>query len=183
MSFLHVYHEADGEQPILSTFDGERIAQELGAHGIRFERWGLVELPEEADQDSILAAYGDEVARLQEEDGFATADVIHMRPDHPDKEALRTKFLDEHRHSEDEVRFFVRGLGIFYLHLNDRVYAVGCGAGDLISVPTGTTHWFDMGPNPDFTCIRMFTNKEGWVAQMTGSPIAARFPRFEALAA
>jgi 1,2-dihydroxy-3-keto-5-methylthiopentene dioxygenase len=121
------------------------------------------------------------VARLGQEEGFATVDVIGMTPAHPDRAALRGKFLDEHRHSEDEVRFFVRGEGIFYLHLGERVYAVGCAAGDLMSVPAGTAHWFDMGPAPDFTAIRLFTDPQGWVADMTGSPIAARFPRFEAL--
>jgi 1,2-dihydroxy-3-keto-5-methylthiopentene dioxygenase len=54
-----------------------------------------------------------------------------------------------------------------------------CEQGDLISVPDGTTHWFDMGPRPHFTAIRLFTNPEGWVANFTGSDIASRFPRFE----
>ncbi|SDL41212.1 1,2-dihydroxy-3-keto-5-methylthiopentene dioxygenase [Modicisalibacter muralis] len=182
MSFLHVYHEADGEQPLLSTHDGERIAAELSAHGVRFERWATpAALDTDADQDAVLAAYADDVARLKAESGFATADVIGLTPDHPDREVLRRKFLDEHRHSEDEVRFFVRGEGIFYLHLGTRVYVIGCATGDLMSVPAGTPHWFDMGPAPDFTAIRLFTNTEGWVANMTGSPIASRFPRFEAL--
>lgn len=182
MSFLHVYHEADGEQPLLSTREGARIATELAAHGIRFERWATqADLAPDADQESVLAAYADDVARLQNESGFATADVIGLTPDHPDHEALRLKFLEEHRHSEDEVRFFVRGEGIFYLHLGERVYVVGCAAGDLMSVPAGTPHWFDMGPAPDFTAIRLFTDTEGWVAKMTGSSIASRFPRYEAL--
>ncbi|HSO84145.1 MAG TPA: cupin, partial [Thiocapsa sp.] len=81
--------------------------------------------------------------------------------------------------TEFEVRFFVEGSGLFYLHTNGRVYAVICEQGDLISVPDSTTHWFDMGPRPHFTAIRFFTNPEGWVANFTGSDIASRFPRFE----
>ena len=50
---------------------------------------------------------------------------------------------------------------------------------DLLSVPAGIKHWFDMGEQPDFKCIRLFTNTEGWVADYTGSPIADSFPRFE----
>lgn len=181
MSFLKVYHEAHPGQPVRSTREGDAIAEELAPHGVRFERWALRDLPAQADQEAILSAYADEVTRLKENEGFATADVIHMTPDHPDRAALRNKFLEEHQHSEDEVRFFVRGEGIFYLHLDDHIYAVGCSQGDLMSVPTGTRHWFDMGPAPAFSCIRLFTRTEGWIAQMTGSPIAGNFPRFEQL--
>ena len=106
-----------------------------------------------------------------------SVDVLSMQPDHPQKEALRQKFLDEHTHSEDEVRFFVEGQGLFCIHKGGRVFLVLCEKGDLISVPEGTPHWFDMGPQPRFTAIRLFTNKEGWVAHMTGDDIASRFPR------
>jgi 1,2-dihydroxy-3-keto-5-methylthiopentene dioxygenase len=94
---------------------------------------------------------------------------------------MRQKFLSEHRHLEDEVRFFVRGQGLFYLHLDGQVYALQCEKQDLIRVPSGTPHWFDMGPAPDFTCIRLFTNPEGWAAQWTGDAIAERMPLFEQL--
>jgi 1,2-dihydroxy-3-keto-5-methylthiopentene dioxygenase len=36
-----------------------------------------------------------------------------------------------------------------------------------------------MGAAPDFKCIRLFTNPEGWVANFTGDDIASRFPNFE----
>jgi len=73
----------------------------------------------------------------------------------------------------------VDGQGQFYIHQNDKVYSVLCEQGDLISVPANTPHWFDMGPNPSFKCIRLFTTPEGWVANFTGSRIAQRFPRLE----
>ncbi|MEC9482011.1 MAG: cupin, partial [Halomonas sp.] len=60
-------------------------------------------------------------------------------------------------------------------------YVIGCAAGDLISVPAGTPHWFDMGPEPNFMAIRLFTDSQDWVARMTGSDIASRFPRYEVL--
>ena len=50
---------------------------------------------------------------------------------------------------------------------------------DLISVPAGMRHWFDMGPAPNFTAIRMFTTPDGWVARFTGDPIASHFPAFD----
>ena len=60
------------------------------------------------------------------------------------------------------------------------MHEVLCEKDDLISVPAGTRHWFDMGPEPYFVAIRVFTNPAGWVANFTGSDIAAQFPRLEA---
>lgn len=182
MSFLHVYHEADGEQPILSTHEGERITAELAAHGVRFERWALrPDLAPDADQEAILAAYADDIERVKGEGNFSVVDVVGLAPDDPDRKILREKFLDEHRLGEDEARFFVHGEGIFYLHLDQRVYVIGCTAGDLMSVPAEVPHWFDMGPAPDFTAICLFVDTESQVAKMTGSAISSRFPRYEIL--
>jgi len=103
-------------------------------------------------------------------------DAIRMTPDHPDREALRQKFLAEHTHSEDEVRFFVEGRGLFCLHIGAEVLQVLCEADDFLRVPAGTRHWFDMGSSPHFTAIRFFDNPEGWVAQFTGDAIAERYP-------
>jgi len=107
------------------------------------------------------------------------ADVISLPKGTPDTAALRGKFLSEHRHAEDEVRFFVAGQGLFSLHLGGRVYEVLCTRGDLIGVPADTPHWFDMGPDPEFVVIRLFINPQGWVAQFSGSDIADRFHRLE----
>ena len=74
------------------------------------------------------------------------------------------------------MRFFVRGHGLFVIHVGDKVYSMLCEKDDLISVPANTRHWFDMGPNPTFTAIRLFNDPEGWVAQFTGDKIASRFP-------
>jgi 1,2-dihydroxy-3-keto-5-methylthiopentene dioxygenase len=90
---------------------------------------------------------------------------------------MRKKFLDEHFHKEDEVRFFVAGSGLFTLHVDDKVYEILCEAGDLVGVPDGTKHWFDMGPEPSFVAIRFFTEPDGWVGHFTGTDIAQRFPR------
>jgi 1,2-dihydroxy-3-keto-5-methylthiopentene dioxygenase len=180
MSILRVF-EADGaRKPILDTTEGAAIARELGRIGVRFERWQAEKaVGSGALQDEVLTAYRADVDRLMREGGYQTADVISLTRDHPDKAALRQKFLSEHTHSEDEIRFFVDGQGLFYLHAEGRVYGALCTKGDLISVPAGTTHWFDMGPNPHLACIRIFTNPDGWVAQFTGSDIAGRFPMLE----
>jgi 1,2-dihydroxy-3-keto-5-methylthiopentene dioxygenase len=92
---------------------------------------------------------------------------------------MRAKFLDEHTHDDFEVRFFVDGRGLFYLHAGGKVYCMLCEKGDLISVPANTTHWFDMGAAPSFKCIRLFTTPDGWVGNFTGSDISRRFPDFD----
>ena len=71
---------------------------------------------------------------------------------------------------------FADGIGLFYLHLSDKVYALLCEKGDLISVPANTPHWFDLGAAPRLAAIRFFNNPEGWVAHYSGSDIAKRFP-------
>jgi 1,2-dihydroxy-3-keto-5-methylthiopentene dioxygenase len=147
---------------------------------VRFEQWEAnAPIAPGASQEDVIAAYRGDIDRLMREEGYQSVDVISLAPDHPDRAALRQKFLSEHTHSEDEVRFFVAGSGQFTLHIDGHVYDVLCEAGDLIGVPDGTPHWFDMSESPSFVAIRLFTNKEGWVANFTGTDIAGRFPRME----
>lgn len=169
-------------QPTLQTWDGELIRQELAKRGVLFQRWpARVELADDADQETILTAYAQEVAAVQQGGAYPTVDVIRMAPDHPDRQALRQKFLAEHTHAEDEVRLFVEGQGLFCLHLGDEVLQVLCEADDWIAVPAGTRHWFDMGPAPRFCALRFFNNPQGWVAEFTGDPIASRYPGLDQL--
>jgi 1,2-dihydroxy-3-keto-5-methylthiopentene dioxygenase len=181
MTQLRIFEE-DGAQ-LTEISDPAEVAEALKPLGVRFEQWPSRAIPADADQDAVLAAFAPEVDRLKAENGYRSVDVIRMVPDHPEKGALRTKFLSEHRHSEDEVRFFVEGEGLFTLRGEDKIYAVLCTEGDLISVPAGTRHWFDMGPSPRFTAIRLFTNPDGWIANFTGDAIADRFPRHEPVSA
>lgn len=179
MSVLTVFPDSQPTQPEVVR-DAAAMAERLDAIGVRFERWKTTShLPKGAGQHEVLEAYQDPVGRLKEEYGFQSADVISVNPDQPDKTALRQKFLAEHVHSDFEVRFFVEGRGLFFLHPDDKVYAVLCEKGDLISVPANTRHWFDMGAEPHLKCIRLFTTPEGWVAQFTGDDIATGFPTME----
>ncbi|MDG5488044.1 cupin [Sphingomonas sp. BGYR3] len=183
MSRLRVYAEDAPDAVLLDSADGAVIVREMAGIGVRFERWPLRDVPHGADNDVILTLYAPEIDRLKAEGGYQSVDIVRMVPDHPDRASLRTKFLDEHAHAEDEVRFFVEGEGLFTLHANGHVHALLCTAGDLISVPAGMTHWFDMGPSPTFTAIRLFVNPDGWVAKFTGDDIASRFPRHDPVAA
>jgi len=154
------------------------MSRELGAAGVRFEQWQANKpIAPGASQDEVIAAYREDIERLKREEGYQAVDVVSLNPDNPDRAAFRAKFLNEHSHAEDEVRFFVAGRGLFTLHIGEKVYEVLCERGDLIGVPAGTRHWFDMSESPYFIAIRLFTNPAGWVAEFTGSDIAERFPR------
>lgn len=184
MSRLRIFDEHRPDSPLAVHTEHAGIARELGKVGVRFERWAANQpIAPGASQDEVIAAYRADIDRLMREEGYQSVDVISLKPDHPERAALRQKFLSEHTHSEDEVRFFVAGAGQFTLHLGERIYDVLCEAGDLIGVPDGTRHWFDMSEAPHFVAIRLFTNKEGWVANYTGSDIALGFPRMEPVAA
>jgi 1,2-dihydroxy-3-keto-5-methylthiopentene dioxygenase len=180
MSHLMVYREAAPEVHELDTSDGRAIAAALARIGVRFERWAASQaLTPEMDDQAVMQAYQSDIERLKRECGYRSVDVLRCLPDNPKRQELRRKFLDEHTHAEDEVRFFVEGAGVFYLRAGGKVHVTRCERGDLISVPAGTRHWFDMGPAPYFTAIRLFTTPDGWVAQFTGDPIAQKYPSFE----
>jgi len=172
MSTLQIFAE-DGAL-LEETADPGAIAQALDTIGVVFEQWPTRDFGGDA-----LAAYAPEIDRLKARGGYRSVDLMSLTPDHPERAALRGKFLAEHTHAEDEVRFFVEGEGLFTLHADRRIFNILCTRGDLISVPAGMQHWFDMGPAPRFTVIRMFVNPDGWIAAFTGDDIASRFPRHE----
>lgn len=179
MSALTVFADDQPGSGVTVT-DFSAIHSLLNDIGVQFERWTAnCELAADADQNTVVSAYRNPIDRLKQQYGFQSVDVVNLNPDHPEKAAFRQKFLAEHNHDDFEVRFFIDGKGLFYLHVDGKVYAVLCEKGDLISVPANTPHWFDMGENPSFKCIRLFTTPEGWVATFTGNEIAKLFPTFD----
>jgi 1,2-dihydroxy-3-keto-5-methylthiopentene dioxygenase len=188
MTLLTVWPDTDPETVETRTEDPEEIADLLKQLGVRFHRWELQELPEEATSDEVLEAYRTEVDRVIDSEGYIKIDAIRMTPsDDPEwlekAKAAREKFLSEHTHEDDEDRFFARGTGVFYLHVDGKVHAVLCEAGDLLSVPARTTHWFDMGTRPDFVSIRFFHDDDGWIGEFLNTDTAEKFPTFDELMA
>jgi 1,2-dihydroxy-3-keto-5-methylthiopentene dioxygenase len=155
-----------------------QIRDYCAARGILYEQWQASEtFAPDADQATILAAYAPTLQPYMAANGYQVADVINVTPDTPNLEALRTKFLSEHIHTEDEVRFFVDGEGMFWFNLeggND-VFCMTCQAGDLISVPANTKHWFDLGAKTFVKAIRIFIDTSGWVPHYTHSGIDAQY--------
>ena len=180
MSRLRIFADDMPDAPEFESRDAEAIARELARIGVTFERWQARQpIAAGASPDEVIAAYKADIDRITAERGFTTVDVISIAPDNPKRAELRAKFLDEHFHKEDEVRFFVAGSGLFTLHVGDKVYEIECVKDDLIAVPDGTTHWFDMGEEPEFVAIRFFQQPDGWIGHFTGTDIAQRFPRYE----
>lgn len=187
MTLLTVWDENAPATPVIETTDAERIREVLAGLGARFTRWELKQLPEDATQDQVLDAYRSEIDGVLASEGYTLVDVVQLRRgegaewEKTAREA-RLKFLSEHQHDDDEDRFFASGSGVFYLRALGRVHAVFCEAGDVISVPANTTHWFDMGTDPEYVSVRFFHDDDGWVGHFTGSTIAEGFATYDQLA-
>jgi 1,2-dihydroxy-3-keto-5-methylthiopentene dioxygenase len=164
----------------ISISNPDEIRSFLEARGVWFDQWEAKEvLAEEADQDTVLKAYAHVLEPYMQQNGYHTADVININSHTPNYEAVRNKFLSEHQHTEDEVRFFVDGQGYFWFNLEngtDPIFNVLCQAGDLISVPANTKHWFDAGKeNPSVKAIRIFIDQSGWVPHYTESGVDKKY--------
>lgn len=187
MTLLTVWKDTDPTTPVIETTDEHEIRAALAELGARFSRWEIKDFADDASLDEVLALYAAEVESVKQSEGYTLVDIVGLSPAQDGYDELkgpsREKFLSEHRHDDDEDRFFAKGAGVFYLHVNERVYALYCEAGDLVSVPANTTHWFDMGTTPEFTSIRFFHDDDGWVGHFTGNPIAETFPTFDQLSA
>ena len=160
-----------------STTDLEAIKNIIGKYNVYLAQWEASKpLHNDSTQDEILAAYSHELKPFMEKNGYVTADVINVHPETPNLSAIREKFMKEHTHSEDEIRFFVDGEGIFWFHFDDgEVYSVTCTAGDFMSVPKNYKHWFDLHPKYFVKAIRIFSNMEGWTPNYTNSNIDASY--------
>jgi len=179
MTTLTVYKANDGSVAAAETSDINKITRALAKIDILMERWPVRPLAKDADSKTVLDAYAPEIQKLNGRYNFVTVDAIRLLPNATNAKEMREKFLSEHTHDDDEVRFFVEGSGAFYIRKEDLVYQIVCTQGDLISVPRGTRHWFDTGSPPNFAVVRFFTNPKGWEAVFTGDDVATRVPLYE----
>lgn len=157
--------------------DVAEIRAYLQPHGIWYERWEtkgrLSDSPTDAE---ILSEFAAEVEKLKQQGAFVTADVINVKPDTPNLDAMLNKFNKEHTHSEDEVRFTVSGRGVFHIHPeNGPVFAVEVESGDLINVPRGTKHWFNLCDDRHIRCIRLFQDPTGWTPEYINSGVHGEY--------
>jgi 1,2-dihydroxy-3-keto-5-methylthiopentene dioxygenase len=151
----------------------EEIRSYLATIQIDYERWEAKQpVAPDAPPEEILAAYSAEIQLLKQRGGYATADVIDVNPQTANLEAMLAKFNREHWHDEDEVRFIVHGRGLFHIHPSQGpLTAIEVGAGDLIRVPRGTRHWFDLCGDRTICAIRLFQDASGWTPNYTESGV------------
>lgn len=151
----------------------DEIRDHLAGIGIDYERWDLADgVAANASAAEILSAYAPQIETLKNRGGYATADVIDVKPDTVGLDAMLAKFSIEHRHDEDEVRYIVEGRGLFHIHPPTApVVALEVEAGDLIRVPRGTLHWFDLCGERRIRAIRLFQDTAGWTPHYTNSGI------------
>jgi len=160
------------------TLRDPEVGGYLAARGIEFERWTPdVQVADGASADTILLAYKKKIDELKARGGYVTADVIDVKADTPGLDAMLAKFNSEHWHDEDEVRLIVEGRGLFHIHPADGgpVFAIEVEAGDLIRVPRGTHHWFDLCGDRRIRAIRLFQDVSGWTPQYTHSGVDRGF--------
>lgn len=153
--------------------ESDQIRDYLGKIAIEYERWPSDEkLPPNASAEEILNAYGEQIEQLKARGGYVTADVIDVNPETPNLDAMLAKFSIEHWHDEDEVRYIVAGRGLFHIHpKSGPVIAIEVETGDLIRVPRGTLHWFDLCGEKKIRAIRLFQDTSGWTPHYTHSEV------------
>ena len=156
------------------TLQGQaEVRDYLAGIGIDHERWELASgVDADASAEEILGAYGEQIRELKARGGYVTADVIDVKPDTPGLDTMLARFRIEHRHDEDEVRYIIAGRGLFHIHpVNGPVVAIEVEAGDLIRVPKGTLHWFDLCGDRRIRAIRLFQDAGGWTPHYTNSGV------------
>jgi 1,2-dihydroxy-3-keto-5-methylthiopentene dioxygenase len=155
----------------------QQIAGFLATIGIDYERWEpKQQVADGAPAEEVLAAYAGEIETLKARGGYVTADVIDVNSTTQGLEAMLAKFNREHWHDEDEVRFIIQGRGLFHIHpRNAPVVAIEVEGGDLIRVPRGTWHWFNLCGDRRIRAIRLFQDMAGWTPNYTETGVDAGY--------
>lgn len=175
MSCLTVYHQSTADIPNKVLTHADDIAATLAEQGVRFEQWtAAAPLQRESSAQEMIAAYQASIDALMSERGYRHVALISVSDEPPQD----TRLLAEHVRDEDEARLFVSGRGQFSLHIGEYVYVLLCEKNDLLVVPAGVAHWFDLGENPRMVAIRMGNNPQAQV-RFTGEKIAQRFARLD----
>lgn len=177
MAKIKVMAIVDVPKKNMRLTDAGEIADYLYGIGIDYARWeNLKQVSEDASDQEILDGYADEIETLKQRGGYVTADVINIVPTTPGLDAMLNKFNKEHWHDEDEVRFIVKGHGLFHIAPPEGdVVSIEMEAGDMIRVPKGTRHWFNLCGDKTVRAIRLFQDTSGWTPHYTDSGVDAGY--------
>jgi 1,2-dihydroxy-3-keto-5-methylthiopentene dioxygenase len=180
MSILSVYPQFSPQLPSKVLTHAEDIASTLAEVGVLFARWPLVPgITAGNSAAEIICAYQSSIDHLFSEEGSSAVDVLGLASAPAQTVEMREQFLREHSHNTALARLFVAGRGLFAVHIGEQVFEVLCEKGDLLSLPVGTRHWFDLGEKPDGVFICLLGNVDEAAAQFTGESIAEQFTRLE----
>ncbi|MFC0473338.1 acireductone dioxygenase [Halalkalibacter kiskunsagensis] len=153
----------------------ENVHAFLEAQGVFFERWDMSKLPKKLvekfdltddNKSEILQAYDSDIRSLVERRGYQNWDIVALSEQTPNLEELLKKFEQVHTHTEDEVRAITAGHGIFIVKGDEATgyFDIELEAGDVISVPENTPHFFTLMEDKQVVAVRLFIETEGWVA-------------------
>jgi len=107
--------------------------------------------------------YENDLDLIAREQGYTQRDEIHLSPLTPDLTRICATYSEEHRHTEDEVRFVVDGEGSFDVRSQDDDWIrIHVEPGDFLILPAGLYHRFHLTETKDIRVIRMFKDKQGW---------------------
>lgn len=155
--------------------DREEAANFLKEQGVIYDYWDISRLQgtlrdeyalDDQQKNQIIDLFKSEIDDLSAKRGYKSADIVILSDKTPNLDDLLNKFKAEHHHEEDEVRFIVDGHGIFAIKspVDGTYFDVELNPGDLISVPNGTRHWFELMEDRKVKAIRIFSTTEGWAA-------------------
>jgi len=167
-------HIPDEGRTIVET---KTVAEYLSNVRITYERWEVESpLPQNASAEEVLAAYEQEVERLKQKGGYVAADVIDVNSRTAGLAEMLAKFKREHWHDEDEVRFILDGRGLFHVRpQTGPIISIEVEAGDLVCIPAGTWHWFNLCSELEIKAIRLFQRTDGWTPYYTESNVDLRY--------
>ncbi|RAP78216.1 1,2-dihydroxy-3-keto-5-methylthiopentene dioxygenase [Paenibacillus montanisoli] len=166
---------------------GERISGEenvrafLEKQEVLYEHWDASKLPadlhnkfvlNDEEKQTILNTFDAEIRDLAARRGYQIWDVISLSDATPNIEELLKKFEQIHTHTEDEIRGIVAGRGIFIIKGDEQTgyFDVELEAGDVISVPENKAHFFTLMDNREIIAVRLFIEKDGWIANNIEDP-------------
>ena len=110
-----------------------------------------------------VSDYQSELDRIKKSWGYNSQDVVELKPQTPNLEAICAKFDKEHLHTDDEVRFILSGEGVFDIRSkDDRWMHVFVEKGDFIRVPSDRNHLFYLSGMKHIRCVRLFKENPSW---------------------
>ncbi|WP_025027275.1 1,2-dihydroxy-3-keto-5-methylthiopentene dioxygenase [Caldalkalibacillus mannanilyticus] len=159
----------------------EKVGAFLESQGVLYEHWDISKLPahlqgncalNDEQKAETLQVFDAEIKSLGKRGGYVNWDVVALSESTPNLEELLKKFEQVHTHTEDEVRAITAGHGIFIIkgQGDTGYFDVELEAGDVISVPVNTPHFFTLMEDKQVVAVRLFIETEGWVAHPFQDP-------------